>query len=104
MEPAFFWTLPTGSKAGRAINVMSPPKHEFLPEPRVWSWGQVAAWFGRGEQWFRNHRPGLEAAGFPPRDDLLGGWDADACKMWLDSRSGLLAPHQGDDQWMEALR
>ena len=83
---------------------MASKKRPFVPQPRVWSPSQVAAWFGRGEQWFRDHRPGLEAAGFPARDDLLGGWDANACKVWMDSRSELLAPHQGDDQWMEALR
>ena len=83
---------------------MASKKRPFVPLPRVWSPSQVAAWFGRGEQWFRDHRHGLEAAGFPARDDLLGGWDANACTVWMDSRSGLLAPHQGYDQWMEALR
>ncbi len=83
---------------------MSPPKREFIPEPRIWSPKQIAAWFGRGEQWFRDHRPELEAAGFPAHDDLLGGTDADACKMWADSRSGLSAPDQGDEKWMEALK
>ncbi len=83
---------------------MARKKQPFVPLPRVWSHSQVAAWFGRGEQWLRDRLPKLEAAGFPPHDDLLGGRDADACKMWLDARSGLLAPHQGDDQWMEALR
>ena len=82
---------------------MSRTKPEFVPEPRIWSFKQVAAWVGHGEQWLRDHRPGLEAAGFPARDDLLGGWDADACKVWLDGRSGLLVPHQSDDPWMEAL-
>ncbi len=84
--------------------LMSPPKPKFEPEPRIWSEKQCAALFGHGEQWFRDRRAGLEAAGFPPRDDLLGGTDADACKMWLDARSGLLAPHQGDAPWMEALQ
>lgn len=85
---------------------MSPPKRKFIPEPRVWSLKQTAAWLGHGEQWFRDHLPRLEAAGFPPRDDLLGGWDADACKAWLDGHSGILAPDQQrvDDQWMEALK
>ncbi len=82
---------------------MARKKRPFVPLPQVWSCSQVAAWFGRGEQWFRDHRPGLEAAGFPAPDDLLGGTDADAAKAWLDSRSGL-APDQGDDEWMEALK
>ena len=85
---------------------MSPPKVEFMPQPRIWSPSQVAAWFGRGLQWFRGRRTRLEAAGFPPHDDLLGGRDADACKAWLDARSRLLAPgrDQVDDQWTEALK
>ena len=81
---------------------MASKKRPFVPLPRVWSPSQVAAWFGRGEQWFRDHRPGLEAAGFPAPDELLGGTDADAAKAWLDARSGL-TPAQGDDGWMEAL-
>ena len=83
---------------------MSPPKREFVPEPRIWSLTQIAAWFGRGLQWLRDRLPRLEAAGFPPHDDLLGGRDADACKAWLDARSGLSAPHQDDDPWMEAMK
>ncbi len=84
---------------------MSPPKPNFVPEPRVWSPSQLAALFGRGLQWFRDRRTRLEAAGFPAPDDLLGGTDADAAKAWLDARSGL-APDQRqvDDQWEEALK
>ena len=83
---------------------MPPPKRQFIPEPRIWSLKQIAALFGHGEQWLRDRLSKLEAAGFPPHDDLLGGRDADACKVWLDARSRLLAPHQGDDEWMEALK
>ncbi len=83
---------------------MSPPKRQFIPEPRVWSPKQIAAWLNRGEQWLRDRLPKLEAAGFPPHDDLLGGRDADACRVWLDARSGLSAPDQGDDELMEALK
>ena len=82
---------------------MSPPKREFVPEPRIWSLKQIAALFGHGEQWLRERRTRLEAAGFPAPDDLLGGTDADAAKAWLDARSGL-APAQGDDEWMEAMK
>ncbi len=85
---------------------MSRTKPEFVPEPRIWSLKQIAAWVGHGEQWLRERLSKLEAAGFPPRDDLLGGWDADACKRYADSRSGLLAPGQDqvDEQWTEALK
>ncbi len=82
---------------------MSPPKREFVPEPRIWSPKQLADWFGRGLEWFRDRRTRLEAAGFPGHDDLLGGTDADAAKAWLDARSGL-TPDQGDDEWMEAMK
>ncbi len=82
---------------------MSPPKREFVHEPRIWSLKQIAALFCHGEQWLRERLPRLEAAGFPPRDKLLGGHDADAAKAWLDLRSGL-TPAQGDDEWMEAMK
>ncbi len=82
---------------------MSPPKREFVPEPRIWSLKQIAALFGHGEQWLRERLPRLEAAGFPPRDKLLGGTDADAARAWFDARSGL-TPAQGDDEWMEAMK
>jgi len=83
---------------------MSAPKPQFVPEPRIWSLTQIAAWFGRKDQWLRDRLPRLKAAGFPAHDDLLGGTDADAAKAWLDARSGLSAPDQGDDQWMEAMK
>ncbi len=85
---------------------MTSAKPKFIPEPRIWNLNQLAQWFGRGLQWLRDRLPRLEAAGFPPHDDLLGGRDADACKMWLDARSRLLAPDQRqlDDQWDEALK
>ena len=85
---------------------MSPPKPKFEPEPRIWSLKQIAAWFGRGLPWLHDRLPRLEAAGFPPHDDLFGGRDADACKAWADARSGLSAPGQDqvDEQWTEALK
>ena len=45
---------------------MSRTKPKFLPEPRIWSPSQLAAFFGRGLQWFRDRRTRLEAAGFGP--------------------------------------
>ena len=41
---------------------MSPPKREFVPEPRIWSLKQIAALFGHGEQWLRERLPRMEAA------------------------------------------
>ena len=62
----------------------------FMPSPRIFkSPAQVATRLGHGEEWFRQHRKNLETAGFPCRDDLLDGWDADAIDAWLDKRAGL---------------
>ncbi len=83
---------------------MARKKQPFVaPSPRIWSRAQVAALFGKGEQWFRDHLHLLEAKGFPTYDDLLGGWDSAAIRRWLDRRSGLISNHGGDEAWMEAL-
>ncbi len=85
---------------------MTRAKPKFVPEPRFWSLIQLAQWFGRTETWLRKRLPRLEEAGFPPRDALLDGHDADACNAWADARSGLSAPGQDqiDAQWNEALK
>lgn len=69
---------------------MSRAKPSFTPEPRIWNKYQVAASFGRGEEWFAARRPELEKAGFPKYDALREGWDRDAVMTWHDRRSGLL--------------
>lgn len=38
--------------------------------------------------WFYQKREELEAAGFPRKDALLGGWVASAVQAWLDARGG----------------
>ncbi len=68
---------------------MSQSRPKFTPTPRVWSEFQVACRLGKCESWLATHRPRLEAEGFPPRDPLLGGTDADAVEAWLDRRSGI---------------
>lgn len=40
--------------------------------------GRVAQMLGRHPSWFRRRRAMLEAQGFPARDELLGGWHAEA--------------------------
>lgn len=52
----------------------------------------VAALFGRSASWFRMKREDLEAAGFPKKDPLLGGWLAAAVQAWLDQRAGAVVP------------
>lgn len=72
---------------------MSRASIKYMPAPRILrSMNQVANYLGHGEQWFADRRADLERAGFPRRDDLLGGWDREAIDAWLDERSGLRAP------------
>ncbi len=68
---------------------MARSRPKFTPTPRMWNDYQVASRLGKCESWLANHRPRLEVEGFPPRDALLGGTDADAVETWLDRRSGL---------------
>lgn len=76
---------------------MSRAHVKFMPQPRVFrSQQQVAAYLGHGDQWFADRRAQLERAGFPRKDDLLGGWDREAIDAWLDERSGLRAPGGGE--------
>lgn len=42
--------------------------------------------------WFYQKREELEAAGFPRKDPLLGGWVATAVQGWLDARGGGVVP------------
>ena len=89
--------------------VMTRPRPNFTPTPRVWSDFQVACRLGKSESWLATHRPRLEAEGFPQRDPLLGGTDADTVETWLDQRSGLadareeVLSDQAADPLMEAL-
>ena len=83
---------------------MAKKKPTFTPEPRNWNEHQVAARFNRGQEWFRLNRTRLEKAGFPKKDDLLGGWDADAIDRWWDERSGLLEPaNDGEARLLEQI-
>ena len=65
---------------------MTRPKPTY-PEPRVWSAYQAAARLGMSENKFKKALPGLQAAGFPGADELVGGYDAAAIEKWLDLRS-----------------
>ncbi len=84
---------------------MTRGRPKFIPTPRVWSDFQVACRLGKSESWLGIHRPRLEAEGFPPRDPLLGGTDADAVEVWLNRRSGIANGKLDDDfdPLMEAL-
>lgn len=65
---------------------------------RVIPAGRVAQMLGRHPSWFRRRRALLEAQGFPARDDLLGGWHADAVDRWLAARSGASVPGSTDER------
>jgi predicted DNA-binding transcriptional regulator AlpA len=66
----------------------------------------VARLIGRSPSWFYQHRVELEKAGFPRRDDLLGGWHQEAISAWLARRARTDAPSPsgtGDDPLRRAI-
>lgn len=76
---------------------MTRKRPEFTPTPRIWGVFDVATRLGHSESWFSGKRSELESKGFPPYDDFLGGWDADAIDLWLDQRSGLNVEYASSD-------
>ena len=76
---------------------MTRAKPPYVPAPRALAAYQVAARINRGVEWFKAHRPELEAEGFPEYDELLGGWDGKAIEVWFDHRSGLAPGTNNDD-------
>ncbi len=68
---------------------MTAARPNFTPTPRMWSDFQVACRLGKSKSWLASNRARLDADGFPRRDPLLGGTDADAVETWLDRRSGI---------------
>lgn len=75
---------------------MTRPRPSFTPEPRVWTDFQVATRLGKSESWLSDRRAELEKLGFPKRDAVLGGTDANAIERWLDARAGLSSPPVDD--------
>ncbi len=65
----------------------------------------VAGMFGKGETWFFKHQPELEAAGFPPHDPLLDGWNLYRVIAWFEERHET-APVRDDgiQDRLEAMR
>jgi|SRR6185369_874326 len=59
--------------------------------PRIIKAKAIAARLGHSVNWFYAHYKELLLQGFPSKDDLLGGWDADAIEAWLDRRRGMSA-------------
>ena len=83
---------------------MARPKPIFTPDPRIWTGFQVACRLNRSEQWLASNRAALEGVGFPKKDKLLGGWDADQIEAWLDNRSGKRHASDIEQQMLEAVR
>ena len=83
---------------------MARTKPEFIPTPRILSGFQVACRLGKSEQWFASNHTALENMGFPKKDKLLGGWDAEGIEAWLDKRSGVRDASSEEEQMLEAIR
>ena len=89
---------------------MARRRPSFTPDPRIWNEFQVATRLGHSESWLHSHRAELETQGFPTKDEVLGGTDADAISVWLDKRSSLAdgreeqLPDTGLAERLEALR
>ena len=83
---------------------MSRPKPEFIPTPRILNAFQVACRLNKSEQWFASNHTAIERMGFPKKDKLLGGWDAEAVEAWLDKRSGVRDASSEEEQMLEAIR
>jgi len=82
---------------------MPAAKPRYMPPPRYWNKTQVAAYFGKCDDWFgKAKREELEAKGFPHYDALIGGWDSVAIKAWDDRRNGLASVAKVNS-WDDAL-
>jgi predicted DNA-binding transcriptional regulator AlpA len=68
---------------------MTRPRPRWEIEPRIVNARDVAFRLGKSEGWFHAHYEQLQNKDFPPRDELLGGWDLHAVDQWIDTRSGL---------------
>lgn len=68
-----------------------------MTTPMYLSAAKTAALLGRSSSWFRRNLPKLEKAGFPKRDDLVGGWNVHAVMAWVSNRAGLGRPPEKDD-------
>jgi predicted DNA-binding transcriptional regulator AlpA len=76
------------------------PSRAELPMRRILDAAGVAGLFGKSRAWFYGRRTQLEARGFPRRDQLMGGWDAEAVHRWIDRQSGSDHPTAvADDPW-----
>ena len=68
---------------------MTIAKPRIIVIPRVLTADQAGYRLNMSPNTFRKLLPELLAAGFPPFDELLQGYDRDAIEHWLDRRAGL---------------
>lgn len=61
---------------------MTHPKPPYIATPRIWDAHQVAARHGKGQAWFNQRRPELEAARSPGYEALSRGRDGDGVEAW----------------------
>jgi hypothetical protein len=82
---------------------MPKPHRLELPPRRGMSEAECASYIGRATTWLVEHRPQLEAAGFPRRLPIVGTTDRKAVDIWLDEQGGLeSAMRDFDSAWMRA--
>jgi hypothetical protein len=82
---------------------MPKPYRLELPPRRGINDAETASYLGRSPTSFAEHRPELEAAGFPKPLPLVGTRDRKAVDLWLDAQGGLAAVLRDfDTAWMEA--
>jgi hypothetical protein len=70
---------------------MAKAKPTHTPFPDVYNKFQVATKLNMSEGTFHTRRPKLERHGFPPYNDLLGGWIVPAIDRWLELQAGFQA-------------
>jgi hypothetical protein len=78
-------------------------KRRFDLAPRGLTDADCAFYLGRSLSWLSEHRPKLEAAGFPTKLALIGTTDRKAIDAWLDREGGLeVALQELGDPWVSA--
>jgi len=70
---------------------------------KILSGAQVAALLGHSPKWFRQNRLKLQRAGFPKKDELLGGWHELAVNRWLAARADSTVTNDEDVLLRRAL-
>jgi predicted DNA-binding transcriptional regulator AlpA len=78
--------------------------HPLIGRRNILRSQDVAALLDHSAGWFYANKPDLEAAGFPKKDDLLGGWNRLAVEQWLAKRSGVGNSTTAEDRLIERAK